>query len=103
MLCVCFCRDSRDSPSFVLVWSLLHSFSKISDREWQRWLPNAKEEIRGSTCGKSAGGPHHDRWEEGMDLFRIQCMDAVALQAMLLQHPGMAAGIIQAGDCGENG
>ena len=35
-------------------------------------------------------------------LFRIQCVDEVALQAMLHQHSGKAAGKAQAGGCFEN-
>ena len=35
-------------------------------------------------------------------MFRIQCVDAVALQAMLQQHPSWAGEKVQAGSCGEN-
>ena len=36
-------------------------------------------------------------------LFRIQCMDEVALQAMLLQHPGRAAGKYRQAIAARNG
>ena len=36
---------------------------------------------------KDSGRSNHNRWQEGVDvqiLFRIECVDEVALQAMLL-------------------
>ena len=63
--------------------------SRFVVRDGQRWLPNAAMgfvDPRKGACGESFGRCHHDRWKEGMELnilFRIQCVDEVALQAVL--------------------
>ena len=46
LCCVVFLsRSWRHTPSFVLVWSLLHWLSKFVVRDGQRWLPNAKNKF----------------------------------------------------------
>ena len=57
-------------PSICVVVATF-AFENSGQEMGQRWLPNAEKKIvdpRKDTCGKGAGGRHHDRWKEGMDL-----------------------------------
>ena len=92
-----FCRDPNECLSFVLVWSGRIGFWKgflLSDGKW--WLSDK----RISHACRARSGPERvlaeaitvdgrREWDVQI-LFGVECVDKMALQPMLSQHPSFA-------------
>ena len=91
-----FCRDPADCLSLVPVWSV--RTRKVFWLVWEVMAFRHKRVSHGCRAGprqglKGSGGCNNNRWQKGVDvqiLFGVECVDKMALQAMLFSHPGVA-------------